>query len=226
VRPALQRRYAAVDLFGAQPAVVNQEDGHIMGQDKENGLHSARAFGGVLAILAVVGGIAAIVRPLQEQMNNMHEEIDRRLTFVEAHAREEGHPRSVRLLVEALERRIDELASRLEKHADSDGHPVTQRELAAIRESFREVESRIHGLQGVMDVQQSHTDRRFATVESWQKEHDLVEQRASDGQWARLVELERRVYGYGSSRPVDTVAPPVSREATHDGLSDHPGGRP
>jgi len=193
---------------------------------EENGLNGAKAFGGVLAILAAVGGIAAIVRPLQEQMDSTHEELDRRLTSVEAHAHEEGHPRSVRLLVDNLGHRIDELASRLAEHSASDGHPMAQRELAAIRESFREVESQFRGQRDVTEVQQSHMERRFAALESWQKEHNRIEQQASDAQWTRIVELERWVYGRGLSLPAATVAPPGSGEDTNNGILDHPGGRP
>lgn len=78
--------------------------------------------------------------------------------------------------VEAEMRRVESrLASWTNKHEQLAAHPGAVAEMAAIRVSFREVETQFKGLREVMEVNNDDTGRRVLDAEAWMRRHNHKE---------------------------------------------------
>jgi len=97
-----------VEIFGRigqlEGARVN-EASHIKAKSSGNGNGGgAKAFASVLVIVAIIGGMAAIITPIRQQIQF----ITNKLVIVEKHA-SDGHP-------ERVESRVDNVKNMIEEH--------------------------------------------------------------------------------------------------------------
>lgn len=111
---------------------------------------SNKAVGGVFAIVALITGIAAIVRPMQLSMDSFKAAMDRRLVHVEEHAKEDGHPY-------AMFQRVMQVSDRLEDHEKLLGHSDVREQLSGISVQFKEVETQFDNL----DERTHRIEKRF-----------------------------------------------------------------
>ncbi len=86
-----------------------------METEKQNG---AKAFGGIMAVLAVIGGMAAIMQPLNNRLQAVEEQLRHHVVKLD-------HP-------VALAGGITRLREDFAKHVDSQGHPVLSERVKAI----------------------------------------------------------------------------------------------
>ena len=132
------------------------------------GNSNAKAFGGILAIVALITGIAAIVRPMQVQVVGLSAEIERLTSSLDDHKDKLGHP-------ETLIGKFEMLHEQIEGHIASPGHPATRTDIASMRVQFTEVETQFRGqrelsqaevasLHRWIDSELDHLDRRVTKM--------------------------------------------------------------
>ncbi len=131
---------------------------------KSNG-EGRKAFAAVLGVLAVVGGIAAIITPMRQDMEAIRAELDRRLVPVEAHSRRDGHPATVMQSVAELGRDLTRLRDELHSHEALGLHAGAATEIARLTEKLTEVETQFDWLREVIDLNDNLLGLRIERLE-------------------------------------------------------------
>lgn len=84
----------------------------------EQGKNGAKAFGGIMAVLAVLGGMAAIMQPMNNRLSAVEDQLVR-------HVEKLDHPVRVEASVENLTREV-------RGHTESQGHPPLAERVKAL----------------------------------------------------------------------------------------------
>lgn len=129
---------------------------------------SAKAFGGVLAIVAIIAGLYAMVEPMGQRIDFQTEHLHTMQRNLETHAAENNHPWGV------------------------------VAEIAKVQEKFVEVETQFRGMRDLGLLSDEQTKARLGRIEAQMLalEAALSERRSVDAAvWERVKLLERQVYG-------------------------------
>jgi hypothetical protein len=106
----------------------------------------AKAFGGVVAIVAVILGVYAMTEPMGQRMDFLRDRMDVHLKLHSS--------ASVLEDLAAIKVKLEQL----EKHENMHAHSGAVEDLAAIKEKFIEVETQFRGLREVTDTRfDAHT---------------------------------------------------------------------
>ena len=134
-----------------------------------NGNGNAKAFGGIIAIIALITGIAAIARPMQIQVEAQDAKMVRFEKSLQDHIVKEGHPESIMQSLTLLRERVD-------RHETFDGHSKMESQIAMIRVQFKEIETQFReeaalreaadsSYAKLVDVEIKHIERRLTKLD-------------------------------------------------------------
>ncbi len=128
----------------------------------------SKAFAGVIVVVALITGVGAIVRPMQQQINSLEQQVLRE------------------------QRQLD---ARHTSHVLLDAHPGALAMHAKTMERFSEVETQFAGLREVVGIRQMIDEKRLDEIDRWHLEHEIRVVGIDASQWERIKALERAVYG-------------------------------
>jgi hypothetical protein len=100
------------------------------------GQSSARAFGGVLAIIAVIGGLASIFLPMQNQIAHLQNEVKQlnvECDYINKNCLTKDEGKEM----------VSSINSRFESHTSSYGHEMTMEKLLSLCQRVSRVEERV-----------------------------------------------------------------------------------
>lgn len=122
-----------------------------------------KAFGVIATLAVLISGMAAIVRPIQQQMEGLQALIVGVNTELRSHSKENNHPWGV-------------LA-----------------EIATLRQRFVEVETQFRGLREISDLKSTVNKTQIAKLEEWQSWWYRNIPPLDADQNGRIVALEREI---------------------------------
>ncbi len=143
--------------------------------------NASKVLYGMLAILAVIGGMSAIVLPMQQSIDGL------RMVLAE-HRSAKGHSPTTAVLA-AVKQDFKEVETQF--RAQRDLLDRTDAKVGEQAKILRELEGlllRTH------ERLQSNIEQMSVT-DSWIREHDLRIPGTDSAQWERIRALERQVYG-------------------------------
>ena len=137
----------------------------------ENSNSGIKAMTGLLAILATVGGMAAIVRPMSQSIDDLRNEHIRLAEALNVHLELPGHRGSIERL-NAFELQLASLLSDLSAHKNTIGHPGVLADLARIEVKFAEVETQFKAMKELFQVELVAHTNSLTSFEDYKFSHE------------------------------------------------------
>lgn len=156
--------------------------------------------------------------------NSPWDGVDRRSTFSQPTMKNNGAARVLSIVVPLVaavalylgtlisnnattaNRDLTRMSHQLGRHETLQGHSSPLQEIAAIKVTFKEVETQFKGLREIMNIRFELLAQRVRDGEMWQADHDLRVRGLNSAQWERIRALERELYG-AAGDPGEGAAP-------------------
>ena len=132
-------------------------------------------FAGILVILAVIGGMAAIIRPLQQQIDMMADRISKN----ENHSAEDGHPIHHTATLSAFKKRMERIEDRIESQ---------------IHNLDEKLQVEIEKVESDNVLRSERVQARFKKLEAWQDWWHKNIPRLDGSQDEKINNLEKQKY--------------------------------
>lgn len=118
----------------------------------------ARAFGGVIAVVALISGVAAVILPMGERISSL----ERQFTA------------AMRSLHDEHAATFDRVEEQISDHKGLYAHPEGGNDIGRIQEKFAEVEAQFRGAKELSLQIQKTNERRLDVLEKTVMDHDRL----------------------------------------------------
>jgi septal ring factor EnvC (AmiA/AmiB activator) len=173
-----------------------------MAEEENGSTPNVKAFGGVLAILAVIAGVYATIQPMIQRIDNLQGQISEFRQDIKEHSASPHYsiaqglskipPMSQRL--DFLQTRIKEIVVLIQRHEDNEGHIGMLQSSSSMRERFKEVETQFVGLRREFNHRLEQLEKNVENYEEKIDYHNNSLTGLNASQWERIKNLEREVF--------------------------------